>query len=247
MLLALQYRAEFLIDGLLTVFWTLTALIPLWVVFHDRPSVAGWSYPEALLVVAWFTMLQALLEGAVNPSLSTVVEHIRKGTLDFVLLKPVDAQFLVSTSRFLVWKGVHVLTAIGIATWAFHLLGHGPSAMQVLLALLLWCAAVAVVYSLWILVVSAAFFVVRIDNLNHFLSAVMDAARWPIGVFQGFVRFVFTFVLPLALMTTYPAQALLGTLGPGPLYASLAGGALFAWLARTLWKKALLHYTSASS
>jgi ABC-2 type transport system permease protein len=29
-----------------------------------------------------------------------VMDHIRKGTLDFVLLKPADAQFLVSTARF---------------------------------------------------------------------------------------------------------------------------------------------------
>ena len=73
-------------------------------------------------------------------------------------------------------------------------------------------AAVAVLYSLKILAVSAAFYVVRIDNLAHLFDAVFDAARWPAPIFRGAVRFVFTFVIPLALMTTYPARALLGTL-----------------------------------
>ena len=55
--------------------------------------------PESLVVVGFFTLLHAVLEGAVSPSLTAVVEHIRHGTLDFVLLKPADAQFLVSTAK----------------------------------------------------------------------------------------------------------------------------------------------------
>src|SRR5262249_11940024 len=96
-LLGLQYRADFVLDGLVSLFWTLTALVPLFTVFPLRQTVAGWTFEEALLVTGWFTLLEAILEGAINPSLTAVVEHIRKGTLDFVLLKPADAQFLVST------------------------------------------------------------------------------------------------------------------------------------------------------
>ena len=56
--------------------------------------------------------MQGILEGAINPSLTSVVEHIRKGTLDFVLLKPADAQFLVSTARFHPWRAINVVTAL---------------------------------------------------------------------------------------------------------------------------------------
>ena len=71
-------------------------------------------------------------------------------------------------------------------------------------------AAVVVLYSLWILTVSAAFYVVRIDNLSQLFNAVFDAARWPVDVFSRVLQFVFTFVVPLAVMTTIPARALLG-------------------------------------
>src|SRR5437868_4564220 len=103
-MLAAQYRGDFIVDGVVSLFWLGTALVPLYVVFGDRTEVHGWSFPEALVVVGWFTLLQGILEGAINPSLQGVVEHIRKGTLDFVLLKPADAQFLVSTARFLPWR-----------------------------------------------------------------------------------------------------------------------------------------------
>ena len=202
---------------------------------------------EALVVTGWFTLLQGILEGAINPSLTSVVEHIRKGTLDFVLLKPADAQFLVSTARFYPWRAVNVISAALIFAYAFHRLGRAPAAAGLAMAALLLVASTAVLYSLWILTVSAAFYVVKIDNLSHLFNAVFDAARWPSSVFRGLVHVLFTFVIPLALMTTYPAQAMLGTLEPRVLAGALAGAIFFSVLSRRVWVRAIAKYTSASS
>jgi len=246
-LLGLQYRADFLIDGAIALCWTATALVPLFVVFHTRPQIAGWSFAEALVVVGWFTLLEAILEGAINPSLTAVVEHIRKGTLDFVLLKPADAQFLVSTSRFEPWRSTNVLTALAIWAVAFLRLGHRPPVAGVLAALLLLGSATLLLYSLWILTVSAAFYVVKVDNLTNLFSSVFDAARWPVQIFRGLLRWIFTLVVPLALMTTYPAEALLGRLSPLALLGSILGAIAFAWLSRRVWLDSLARYSSASS
>jgi ABC-2 type transport system permease protein len=246
LLLSMQYRLEFLLDGLVEAFWMATAIVPLYVVFRIRDEVApGWGFGEALMVMGWFTFLQGVLEGAINPSLVTVVEHIRKGTLDFVLVKPADAQFLVSTARFQPWRGINVLTAFAVFAWGFRVLGRAPSAGAVAAAAVAMVAAVVVLYSLWILTVSAAFYVVRIDNLSQLFGAIFDAARWPVAVFRGAVRFVFTFVLPLALMTTYPAEALLGRLPMLTLAAALAGAVAAFVVARVVWKASIGRYTSA--
>jgi ABC-2 type transport system permease protein len=246
LLLSMQYRLEFLLDGTVEVFWMTTAIVPLYVVFRIRDEVApGWGFGEALMVMGWFTFLQGVLEGAINPSLVTVVEHIRKGTLDFVLVKPADAQFLVSTARFQPWRGINVLTAFAVFAWGFRVLGRAPSAGAVAAAAVAMVAAVVVLYSLWILTVSAAFYVVRIDNLSQLFGAIFDAARWPVAVFRGAFRFVFTFVLPLALMTTYPAEALLGRLPALTLVAALAGAGAAFVVARVVWKASIGRYTSA--
>jgi ABC-2 type transport system permease protein len=244
-LLGMQYRADFLLDGFVEVFWMATTLVPLLVVFHGRPTVAGWSFGESLIVMGWFTFLQGVLEGAINPSLASVVEHVRKGTLDFVLIKPADAQFLVSTARFAPWRAINVLTSVAIFVWGFRLLGRAPTATSLALAAVSLVSAVAVLYSLWIVTVSAAFYVVRIDNLSYLFNAVFDAGRWPVGIFRGVVRIAFTFVVPLALMTTYPAQALLGTLPVSTLLASLGGAAAALLISRAVWSASIARYTSA--
>lgn len=245
--LGMQYRVDFLIQGVVSVFWLVVTLFPLIVVFGARPAIAGWSFSEALVVAGWFVLLKGLLEGAITPSLMAVVEHIRKGTLDFVLLKPADAQFLVSTTRFQPWALIDVVGGVVIVGWAFHRLGRIPAIVDVGLAAALLLAAVAVLYSIWILVISLAFFVVRVDNLTYLFQSVFDAARWPINVFRGPVRLVFTFVLPLAVMTTFPATAILGTIAPREWVGSLAGALAFSIVARLAWKTAIRHYTSASS
>jgi ABC-2 type transport system permease protein len=246
-LLAAQYRWDFLVDGVISIFWAATAVVPLFVVYGDaaRPGIPGWSFGEALVVTGWFILLQGILDGAINPGLQAVIEHIRKGTLDFVLLKPADAQFLVSTARFHVWRVFSVLNAGVILVLAFQRVGHGPSLVGVAMALVLLGAATWILYSLWILIVSAAFFFVKVDNLTYLFSSIFDAGRWPSAVFRGALKFVFTFVIPLAVMTTFPAEALLGRLAPQALVGAVVGSLVFATLARAVWLRSIGHYTSA--
>src|SRR5947207_11852459 len=137
----MQYRWDFLIDMVMSLFWAGVSLLPLWVVGGVRHDVEGWTFPEMVVVTAWFVLLKGVIDGAVNPSLIAVVEHIRQGTLDFVLLKPADAQFLVSTEKFEPWRGLDAIAALALFAWAFVLLGRPPPIAGVLVAIaLLACA-----------------------------------------------------------------------------------------------------------
>ena len=244
---ALQYRFDFAVNGTLALLWMGVTLVPLIVVFGKREAVAGWTFPEMLVVLGWFVALKGVLEGTLSPSLLQVIEHVRKGTLDFVLLKPADAQLLVSFSKIEPWRVTDFAGAAVIFAFAFQRIGHAPALMHVLLAAVMLCAAVMVLYSIAILVVAIAFIAVRVDNLLYLFQSVFDVARWPSTVFRGTLAVVFTFVLPLALMTTYPALALLGKLTLQTAVGALVGTLLFAGVARAIWISSIRRYTSASS
>jgi ABC-2 type transport system permease protein len=245
--LALQYRLEFVVEGLLALLWMAVTLVPLLVVFGTRSSVAGWTFAEMLVVLGWFVALKGVLEGTLSPALMQVVEHVRKGTLDFVLLKPADAQLLVSLAKIEPWRVVDLAGAAFIFAYAFREIGHRPTLAQGLLAAALLWAAVLVLYSIAILVVSIAFIAVRVDNLLYLFQSVFDVARWPSSVFRGTLAIIFTYVLPLALMTTYPALALLGKLTTRTAASALLGSIAFAGVARLIWLASIRRYTSASS
>ena len=243
----MAYRADFLLAGVMTAAWTALTLLPLLVLYEDRQAVAGWDKPSALMVMAYFMAVRSVLEGVVSPSLVDLVERIRSGAFDYVLLKPVDAQALMSASRFEPWKVFELVAAIVIAIYAFDLRGAGPTLSDIALGLALYAAGLLAMYSLWIVCAAAAFWVVRLDNLTYLLGAIFDTARWPVHVFRGAWRILFTFVIPLAVMTTYPAMALLGRLGAEAAVATVGGAlALFA-VSRIVWRTAIRNYTSASS
>jgi ABC-2 type transport system permease protein len=247
LLTSMQYRVEFLVDGAIEILWTSTALVPLLVVYGLRSSVAGWTFGEALVVIGFFTLLQALLEGMMNPSFVAVVEHVRRGTLDYVLLLPADAQFMVSTGRFHAWRSVNVLTALAIFAFAFHELGRLPSFAGVCLAVALFGAAAVILHAVWTLAMCSVFYAVKTDNITDIFTSTLDAARWPSSVFRGVTRLVLTFVIPLALMTTVPARALLGDLDLRMVIVTLAEACLLSGVARFAWRRSVARYTSASS
>lgn len=243
----MQYRWNFLIDAAMSILWAGISMLPLWVIGGVTRAVEGWTYPQMIVVTGWFILLKGLIDGAINPSLMAIVEHIRQGTLDFVLLKPADAQFLISTERFDVMKMGDLIAGALLVVYAFGRLGYVPGPGDIALALVLLVAAAAVLYSVWLLVVCVAFWVVRLDNLAYLFMSIFDFARWPVDIFRGPLRWVFTIAIPLAIMTTYPARALLGTLQPEVALGAIGGSAAFFVASRMIWKRALGRYTSASS
>ena len=244
---ALAYRANFVIEGVLSIAWQALTLLPLVVVYQVRDSVAGWDAPSALVVIAYFLGVRAILEGLITPSLVDLVERIRSGAFDYVLLKPVDAQALVSASRHEPWKIFDLLGALAVLAYALARRGAPPSPGALALGAALFVAGVAATYALWILCAAASFWVVRLDNLMYLLGSVFDVARWPVDLFPAAWRVVFTFVIPVAVITTFPARALLGTLSPTAALATLAGAAGLVVVSRVVWRTAIRSYTSASS
>ena len=244
---AMQYRTDFVLDALVEVLWMSSAIVPLWVVFSIRTSLAGFTAAEALMVTAFFTTLQGIMEGLISPSMLQVVDQVRKGTFDFVLLKPVDSQISVTLGKLQFWKCVNIVTGIVLGGIALAKVGHAPSFGNCMHALCMLVIATLILYAIWLLGVSLSFKFGRVDNLTYLFVSVFDAARWPGTVFRGVMRIVFTYVIPLSIMTTFPAKALLGTLSGTETGVGLVVAMAFVVASRLAWTRALGGYTSASS
>ena len=181
-----------------------------------------------------------------EPNLGEAVQAIRLGTLDLMLMKPIDGQLLVSLRRFhppSSWDFVSgVLLAIGASTRI-----AAPSALDVALAGVLFVSGVLAMYGLWLFAICASFLFVRVDNLRFLLWSVSDAGRWPISVFRGAARFVLTALVPVALVTSFPVEALRGAWSFTTVGVATAVSLGFVILSRWAWNRSLALYTSASS
>lgn len=246
LLAELEYRLNFVLALLSSLGHAAGNTFGLSLFYTGGGSLGGWPFHEALLVMGVFTTLSGLNRVFLSPNLARIIEHTRTGTLDFVLLKPIDSQFWLSTRRISPWGMPDVLfgsTMIGYAAMQLQL-----PASRLLLALvpLLWSCVLQ--YSLWFTLASIAIWYVKVHNVTEVLNALLAAGRYPRDALPpGAYRFVFTFIVPAALLTTVPARVALGQITTGWLLLA-AGFALAAFLfSRSFWRFALRYYTSASS
>jgi ABC-2 type transport system permease protein len=188
-----------------------------------------------------------LIEFCLQPNMSRLVTHIRTGTLDFVLTKPVDSQFYISFRHLVFWRLADVALGLGLVGYAAWHMRLTPTMGQIAIFLLVFISSLIVVYSFWMGMMILSFWAVKIDNLSYLFGSFFETARFPVSVYKGMLRLMLTYVFPVAFITTFPAAAVVGRLTAMDAVLSLGVAVFFFVLARVLWKFALRHYTSASS
>ncbi len=243
----LEYRVSFLANVLMNAFWLAWAVIGVGVFFLHTDRLGDWTWPEVLMVVAMYTFFSGLMEALLRPNVGAVLDQIRDGTFDFVLTKPVNAQFMASLRTVVVWRLSDVVIGLGLIVYALAQVDVTPSPGQVALFGLMLLVGTAIVYALWLSMVSLAFWFVRLDNFTELFYGFYEAGRYPVTIYRGVVKGILTFVVPVAFVTTFPASALLGKLDPTTalIGVGLAAGMFVA--SSLFWNFALRHYSSASS
>jgi ABC-2 type transport system permease protein len=157
----------------------------------------------------------------------------------------VDPQLYVSFRRLDIWRLADVALGLALAGYALWRLGHVPSATELLAFAVTLISAGAVVYAIWLTLMSLAFWFVAVENLSVLFDAVYEAARYPVSAYPGALRFLFVYLIPIAWTTTIPASTLTGRLRPAFALAAAGVGVAALVLTRLLWRVALRRYTSA--
>jgi ABC-2 type transport system permease protein len=243
----LEYQANMAIELLAVVGNLAGSLFVLALLYGRSSRLGGWSWDEALVVLGVYTLLDGLTSAVLQPNLSKIVSHVQNGTLDFVLLKPIDSQFWLSTRSFSPWGLPGVVAGVALIGWALTRTGEALSLGGLALALALLVAGALILYSLWFFLAGLSIWFVKVWNATEVLRYTLVAGRYPISAYPPALRVVFTLVLPVAFLTTVPAEALLGRASTAWALGSLAAAAISLVGTRLFWQFALLHYTSASS
>jgi ABC-2 type transport system permease protein len=175
------------------------------------------------------------------------VNHVRTGSLDFVLLKPIDSQFWLSARCFSPWGLPGVLAGLALIVLAAGRAGATPSLLTLLGTILLLLCSALILYSLWFVLAATSIWFVKVWNATEVLRSTLVAGRFPVSAYPPALRTLFTLVLPVAFLTTVPAEAILGRATIPWVLASLGMAMASLGLSRGLWRHALRYYTSASS
>lgn len=241
----LEYRCNFFFATLSSLGNMVGSLFSLFLFYRHDYSFQGWSWEEAIIVMGFFTLLQGFSATFLAPNLSRIVEHVQEGTLDFVLLKPISSQFWLSTRIVSPW-GIPDI-GFGIALIIYGGMELNLPLQDYLLSLFPLLCGMVSLYSIWFILGATSIWFVKIYNVTEVLRSLLQAGRFPIVAYPSAYRFFFTFIIPVAFLTTVPAEVLLAR---SQVFWVLGSGFLAIWLlwaSKLFWRFALRFYTSASS
>jgi len=242
----LEFRANFFAKIAQNCVWVFFFVMILLVIYRNTKSVAGWSRGDAFILAASCFLMNALIS-ACFLSLQEIPQQVRQGTLDFVITKPIDTQFWISTRKFN-FDQLGTLTAGFVMVWyGIKTAGLHPGAMQWLAYVVLVLSSLAIFYSFYLILMTLGIWLVRVDNLWVLGESVMQVARYPMDIYSLSIQRFFTFMIPLAFVATIPSRQLVQGFNPRMLAAGLIWGVACIFIARWFWNYALRHYTSASS
>lgn len=243
----MEYRTNFLMSIFEMLLVVGTSLAAVLVIFTHTSSLNGWSLPQMVALTGVYYLVQGGSNIVFAPSFERLMEHVRLGTLDFHLLKPANAQFLVSTRHMSLVRIVDLGLGLGVMTVGLFMLGDALSLGSVLIFLVTLAAGVAAVYALLLTLVTMAFWFVRIENLLAIFWAFTDAGRFPIDVYPGWLRLTLATIVPIGIAVTVPAEAISGRLSAETLGLMLVGTVFSVTFASWFWRRGLRSYTGASA
>ena len=243
----LEYQLNLLIDLVAMAGNLAGSLFVLSLFYGPGRSLGGWSWEAALVVLGTYTVLDGVASSLLRPNLSTIVAHVQQGSLDFILLKPIDSQFWLSFRTFSPAGLPEIVTGLGLILWAAVKAGADLSPVRCLATGLMLGASLVILYSLWFGLATTSIWFVKTWNATEVLRAALTAGRYPISAYPLRLRSLLTVVLPVAFLTTVPAEAILGRASLSTGAASLLMATVCLLLCRGFWGFALRFYTSASS
>lgn len=245
-------RGNFLIKVVVELLWLGILLVFYRTVFANTSMVAGWSEGAYLFFVGCYFCLQSLIETFFLSNFDNFSELVRTGELDFILLQPIDEQFLVSCKGFDWSTAPSVLLGLSVMIASLWQIGEPVPPGRVLLFGLMFVCGLAMAYSFLLLLASTSVWLLRNQSLYEVWWLVTSLMRYPREIFAGPwaapLAWFFTFIIPVMLVANVPAGVMVRALDdPRVIGFTLAAAVGLVLLSRQFFRFALRRYRSASS
>lgn len=249
---AAQYPVSMVLLGAATAVVSVLDAVAIMVLFSRAPRIAGFGVSEVLFLYGT-SALSFALSDIVLGSTERLGAHVREGTLDAMLVRPVSPLIQIATEGFTPRRLGKLVPAVLVLGYALGRLDVHWTPGRLALVPVMVLSGTAIFGGLWVLTAALQF--VLVDSHGAAKSLTYGGAfltQYPMTVFaRDLVRGV-TFVVPLAFVNWQPALYVLDR--PDPLglpgaarFASPAVAAALCAAAATAWRAGLRHYRSTGS
>ena len=244
-----QYRVSFILYTVSNFCVSIIELYAVYALFQRFRALGTWTLPEVMIFYGMTYMAFALAEAYMR-GFDTIERHIRSGEFDRILLRPRSVFLQVLGSEFQLLRIGRFINGLlpfvlgvaavkpgwGIAEWAF-----------IVFAIILGSMTYGGV--MFVRAMTSFFTVESLEVFNIFTHGGVQASSYPMDIYSGWFRKLFTYVIPLAAINYWPMSALLHK-NYAPTWAAYLSpllGIAFFGAGYLCWKFGVRHYRSTGS
>ena len=245
----MAHRANFWISLLHSTLNLVTGILGVAVLFGQVESINGWDFAATLAILGVYLTVSALRGLFIGPSLEALAGmdgEVWTGKLDFTLLRPVDVQFQASFRQWRPFRLLDLSLGLAVALVAVARLGSSLSLLQLLSFLLTLGLGVMILYAI-LLVFAGLVFWSPGFLFTWIFDGIFQMARYPVGIYPNWVQLLLTWIIPVGVITTVPAQALTGSLSCYTFGLAALIALVLLMGATLVFRTGLRRYGSASS
>lgn len=244
----MSFKSNFLLWIVVEMLWFGLQLCFIGVLYLHTNSIGTWTKWQVVMLVGASHFIQQMFQAFFLINCTNLSELVRTGKLDFLLLLPVNTRFVLSLRQVDLGAFVNALSALGVMGYAAHQMHFVPTAIEALSFFALCVAGIAIHYSLMFLLASISFWTVRAQGIVWGYYNLFQIARMPDEAFHGLFKALFTFALPMLLVSNVPVRVLVHKLTrPEPVLLLLGMSLVCFAISEWGWRASLKRYTSASS
>jgi ABC-2 type transport system permease protein len=246
----MSFKGNFLLWIVTELLWFGLQLSFVGVVFSQTSSVGTWTAWQVVLLTGASNFIQQIYQAFFLVNCTNLSELVRTGKMDFLLLLPVNTRFVVSTRQVDIPSFANAAFALCVMAFSAHKLDLHPTAMQLIGFSVLCVVGLLIHYSLMFMLASVSFWTVRAQGIVWGYYNLFNIARMPDEAFSRTRAFkaVFTFALPVLLVSNVPVRVLADKLTSPWMWGTLVGLAIvWALISEWFWQYSLRRYTSAST
>lgn len=243
-----MFKGNFLLWIVVETLWFAMQLCFISVLYLHTNEIGTWTKWQVVMLIGGSQFIQQTFQAFFLINCTNLSELVRTGKLDFLLLLPVNTRFVVSFRQVDLGAFVNALLGAAVMAYAARHLPITLTPAHVLGFLALCLAGILIHYSLMFLLATISFWTVRAQGIVWGYYNLFNIARLPDDAFHGVFRAVFTFAIPMLLVSNVPVRLLVDKLSsPGPLLLLILMSLLCFTVSELGWRASIRRYTSASS
>lgn len=243
----MEYRVNFMLGGTFELVWMVMYVLFINVVFLHTREINGWNKVQMLMLTFQGGLMDSAFTFLIVPGLRRLPEMVNTGSLDFVLLKPIDKRFNISCGEFDIPQIKNIALNVGGIAWCLAKLEIPVTPVGTLTYLLLSVNGFLSIYSIMFLLMSLSFWFVRMDIVMGIGSELITVGNKPMSLYPPLVQKILIFVIPLLVCFNFPVLSVVRGLSPfHTLYAFVSTFIVFR-LSGFVFERGLRRYVGAGS